>query len=403
MSGDIKDRTFWISKEEEIKQGKTTDVYFVYTRDILRHVNKNPRVTIEVFARSLEGNWGVVTGIYEVAKLLEGMNVNVKAMEEGEIFQSSTDSPIYEPVMQIEANYADIAIYENPVLGFLCFSSGVSSKAAKIRLAAGDKIVFSFGTRRAHPAIAPTIERAAYIGGFDSASNLLGAELMGIKPVGTMPHALILCFNDQTKAWKAFDDFVSKDVPRIALVDTLSDEKTESIMALDLLKDKLDGVRLDTPSSRRGNRRKIVEEVRWELNARDGKHVKIYVSGGLDEEEIKHLSDIVDGFGVGTSVSSARSIDFSFKIIEVIEDGRRIYRAKRGDIAGSKQVYRDHGFHDIVTLVDKKAPDGYKPLLTNLIVNGKIVREFKNVREIRERALENLRKFANVQPTLKWI
>lgn len=403
MSNDIKDRTFWISKEEEIKQGKTTDVYFVYTRDILRHVNKNPRVTIEVFARSLEGNWGVVTGIYEVAKLLEGMNVNVKAMEEGEIFQSSTDSPIYEPVMQIEANYADIAIYENPVLGFLCFSSGVSSKAAKIRLAAGDKIVFSFGTRRAHPAMAPTIERAAYIGGFDSASNLLGAELMGIKPVGTMPHALILCFNDQAKAWKAFDDFVSKDVPRIALVDTLSDEKTESIMALDLLKDKLDGVRLDTPSSRRGNRRKIVEEVRWELNARDGKHVKIYVSGGLDEEEIKHLGGIVDGFGVGTSVSSARSIDFSFKIIEVIEDGRRIYRAKRGDIAGSKQVYRDQGFHDIVTLVDKKAPDEYKPLLTNLIVNGKIVREFKNVKEIRERTLENLRKFANVQPTLKWI
>jgi nicotinate phosphoribosyltransferase len=401
MSSELNDRTFWIAKEDEIKKGKTTDIYFVYTRDILKSVNKNHRVVIEVFARSVDGNWGVVTGIYEVAKLLEGMNVNVKAMEEGEIFQSSRSS-IYEPVLQIEANYTDIAIYENPVLGFLCFSSGVSSKAAKIRLAAGNKNIFSFGTRRAHPAMAPTIERAAYIAGFDDVSNTLGAELMGIKAVGTMPHSLILNFNDQVKAWKAFDDFIADDVPRIALVDTLSDEKTESLMALDLLKEKLDGVRLDTPSSRRGNRRKIAEEVRWELNIRNGKHVKIYVSGGLDEEEIAELRDIVDGFGVGTSVSSAKSIDFSFKIVEFIEDGRRIYRAKRGDIAGSKQVYRDSEFHDIVTMSDREAPAGYKPLLTDLIVNGKIVRKFMDANALRNRTLENLRKFANSTPTLQW-
>lgn len=403
MNYDLKDRTFWVSKEDEIKQGKTTDVYFIYTRDVLKRTNKNPRVTIEVFARSVEDNWGVVTGIYEVAKLLEGMDVNVKAMEEGEIFQSSKESPIYEPVMKIEANYADIAIYENPVLGFLCFSSGVSSKAAKIRLAAGDKVVFSFGTRRSHPAMAPTIERAAYIGGFDSASNLLGAEMMGIKPMGTMPHALILTFNDQLKAWKAFDDFVPEDVPRIALVDTLYDEKTESLMALDLLKEKLDGVRLDTPSSRRGNRRKIVEEVRWELNARNGKHVKIYVSGGLDEEEITQLRDIVDGFGVGTSVSSAKAVDFSFKIVEFIEHGRRIYRAKRGDIAGSKEVYRNADFHDIITLATNEAPSGYEALLTGLIVDGKIVREFRSAKELRESTVEKIRKFSHCAPTLTWV
>ena len=403
MKGDLSDRTFWMAKEDEIKQGKTTDVYFLYTRDILRRVNKNPPVIIEVFARSVEGNWGVVTGIYEVAKLLEGMNVNVKAMEEGEIFLSARNLQIYEPVVQIEANYADIAIYENPVLGFLCFSSGVSSKAARIRLAAGDKHVFSFGTRRAHPAIAPTIERAAYIAGFDDVSNMLGAELMGIKPVGTMPHALILTFNDQREAWKAFHDFIPKDVPRIALADTLSDEKTESIMALELLGEKLDGVRLDTISSMSGNRRKIIEEVRRELDIRNGKHVKIYASGGLDEEEIAQLRDIVDGFGIGTSVSSAKAVDFSFKIVEFIEDGKRIRRAKRGDIAGRKQVYRNESFHDLVAINDSKAPSGYRPLLTDLIVNGKMVRQFKRASEIRSRTVENLKKFAAAEPTLKWV
>ncbi|MEM4338757.1 MAG: hypothetical protein QXE03_00900, partial [Candidatus Nitrosocaldus sp.] len=92
--------------------------YFLYTQQVLKHTNRNPRVTIEVFARHLplEGNWGIVLGIYEVAKLLEGRKgVNVKAMDEGEIFQIS--STVYEPVLQIEADYADIATLENPILG----------------------------------------------------------------------------------------------------------------------------------------------------------------------------------------------------------------------------------------------------------------------------------------------
>ncbi|MEM2650430.1 MAG: nicotinate phosphoribosyltransferase, partial [Candidatus Nitrosocaldus sp.] len=229
---DLKDRLFWIAKEEEIVQGKTTDVYFLYTQQVLKHTNRNPRVTIEVFARHLplEGNWGIVLGIYEVAKLLEGKRgVNVKAMDEGEIFQIS--STVYEPVLQIEADYADIATLENPILGFLCSSSGIASKAARVRLAAGDRLLFSFGTRRAHPALAPMIERAIYIAGFDAVSNMLAGELMNIKPIGTMPHALILAFGSQKDAWKAFDSAMPEDVKRIMLVDTLYDEKAEAIMA----------------------------------------------------------------------------------------------------------------------------------------------------------------------------
>ncbi|MFQ5920889.1 MAG: nicotinate phosphoribosyltransferase, partial [Nitrososphaerales archaeon] len=142
--------------------------------------------------------------------------------------------------------------------------------------------------------------------------------------------------------------------------------------------------------------------VRWELDIRGGKHVKIYVSGGLDEEEVTKLRDVVDGFGVGTSVSSAKAVDFSFKIVEVLEDGKRILRAKRGDIAGSKQVYRDDSFHDLVTAAGGKPPSGYRPLLADLIVQGKIVREFKSVSEIRKRSLENLKKFAASEPRLTW-
>ncbi|MEM3530771.1 MAG: nicotinate phosphoribosyltransferase [Nitrososphaerales archaeon] len=403
---DLTDRLFWIANEDEIKRAETTDVYFIYTLQILEKKGLDPRVVMEVYLRNLPypDNWGVVSGIYEVAKLLEGLPLDVRAMEEGEIFLVSPDSIAYEPVIQIEGRYREFAKYENPILGLICMSSGISSKAARVRMCAGDKVLFSFGTRRSHPALAPMIERATYIGGFDSVSNVLGAKMMGKKPVGTMPHALIQCFGDQKIAWKSFDEIMPKEIPKIALVDTFSDEKTEAIMAFETLGDKLYGIRLDTPRSRRGNWRKIIEEVKWELKIRGGNKVKIFVSGGLDEETILELREVVDGFGVGTGVSNAPTLDFSAKIVELVVNGRDIFRAKRGDIAGKKEVYRAYDrFDDIVTFYKNPKPNGYYPLLSDLIRDGKIVRKFKSLDEIRESVLSKLKVLKGSKPTLRLI
>ncbi len=403
---DLPDRTFWLASEDEIRNAETTDVYFVYTLQILEKKGLDPNVIMEVYLRNLPypDSWGVVSGIYEVAKLLEGLPLNVRAMEEGEIFLVSPNSTVYEPVIQIEGKYRDFAKYENPMLGLICMSSGISSKAARVKMCAGDRAVFSFGTRRSHPALAPMIERATYIGGFDNVSNVLGAKMMGKKPVGTMPHALIQCFGDQKIAWKSFDEIMPKEIPRIALVDTFSDEKTEAIMALETLGENLYGIRLDTPRSRRGNWRKIIEEVKWELKIRGAEKVKIFVSGGLDEDAILELRDLVDGFGVGTGVSNAPTFDFSAKIIELIVDGRDILRAKRGDIAGKKEVYRARDrFDDIVTFYKNPKPKGYYPLLSDLIKNGKIVRKFKSLDEIRESVLSKVKILRESKPTLRWV
>ena len=123
--------------------------------------------------------------------------------------------------------------------------------------------MMSFGTRRAHPSLAAMIERSSFIGGIDSVSNVLGAKLLKKEASGTMPHAFILCIGDEVRAWKIFNKALPKNVPRIALVDTLTDEKMAAIKALEVLGSDLYGVRLDTPSSRRGDLKKIVQEVRW--------------------------------------------------------------------------------------------------------------------------------------------
>ena len=333
-------RKFHVATEEEIKNGVTTDVYFSRTREILEKEGlADLHVTAEITTSSLPKNWewGILAGVEEAVHLLEDINVDVKSFPEGTLFHASDASGIREPVMVLEGRYFDFCTYETPLLGLLCHASGIATMAARVRRSAGTKTILSFGIRRAHPVLAPMIDRACYIGGFDAVSSLAGARLLGKKPSGTMPHSLIIAVGDQVRAWKSYDEHMPEDVPRIMLVDTYFDEKTEAIMAAEALGGKLFGVRLDTPGSRRGNFADIIKEVRWELDLRGFKNVKIYVSGGLDDESVRTLSDAgADGFGVGTTVSNAPSVDFAMDIVEAA--GKPV--AKRGKLGGRKEVWR---------------------------------------------------------------
>jgi nicotinate phosphoribosyltransferase len=323
---------FHTADPQEIKDGKLTDVYFVRTMEVLKAKKIDKWVKAEFIAKRFpeDYGWGVLAGIEEAAYLLKDLNVNVRAMKEGTIFRA------YEPVMEIEGMYTEFGLYETSILGLLCQASGVATKAGRCKKAAGDRRVISFGARRIHPAIAPMMDRSAFIGGCDGVSVVKNAELIGEEPSGTMPHALVLIMGDTVEATKAFDEVVNPKVKRVSLIDTFNDEKVEAIRVARALGKKLFAVRLDTPSSRRGDLQKIIEEVRWELNLRGLGHVQIFVSGGLDEKRILSLNPVVDAYGVGTSIANAKVIDFAMDIIEI--DGNPL--AKRGKMSGSKSVLR---------------------------------------------------------------
>lgn len=388
---------FNVATDEQIKNAETTDVYFTRTKEILEKEGLSDlRVTAEITTGSLPRNWewGILGGVGEAASLLEGVPIDVLSLPEGTLFHSSDLDGVREPVMVLQGRYLDFCLYETPLLGFLCHASGVTTMASRVRKAAGKKSVFSFGIRRAHPALAPMIDRACYIGGFDEVSSIVGARLLGKNPAGTMPHSLIIAMGDQVRAWKSFNKLMPKSVPRIALVDTYYDEKTESIMAAQTLGKDLFGVRLDTPSSRRGNFSEIIREVRWELNSRGFGHVKIFVSGGLNDETVADLSQAgADGFGVGTSVSNAPSIDFALDIVEA--DGKPV--AKRGKLGGKKMVWRcDDCLLEKVEGYDSQMPrcpncgNDMLKLLSPLIVKGRLASALPSADNIRKRVLDQL-------------
>jgi nicotinate phosphoribosyltransferase len=378
-------RPFHTASDAEIKSGEVYDVYFERTVEILKARGDRRRVKAEVYLKALpeDWEWGVLAGIEEAAALLEGLPVDVRAMDEGTIFAP------YQPVMVVEGVYVDWAQYETALLGVLCQASGIATKAARCKKAAGDRPVISFGARRMHPALAPMIERNAFVGGCDGVAVTKAAELIDDDPMGTIPHALVLMIGDTVEALKAFHDVVDRKVRRVALIDTLQDEKFEAIRVAEALGNDLYAVRLDTPSSRRGDLYRIVEEVRWELNLRGFGHVKIITSGGIDEYEILRLNPVVDAYGVGTSIANAPVVSFALDITEI--EGRP--SAKRGKWSGAKDLFRRRGSLETLVLPAGTKPAGggpWDPLLKPLVAAGRVVRDLPPPRTIRDFVLEQL-------------
>lgn len=382
-------RAFHIASEPEIKAGEVSDVYFDRTVEILRARRLDKRVKAEIRLKSFpQPDWtfGVLAGIEEAAALLEGLPVDVSAMDEGTLFGPE------DTVLVIEGIYPEWAKYETALLGLLCQASGIATKSARCKRAAGDRQVISFGARRMHPALAPMIERNAFVGGCDGVAVTKSAELIDADPTGTIPHALVLLFGDTVEALRAFHDVIDPKVRRVALIDTLQDEKFEAIRVAQALGRDLYAVRLDTPSSRRGDFYRILEEVRWELDLRGFEHVKIIATGGIDEYQMPRLNPLVDAYGVGTAIANAPVLNFGLDIMEI--EGEPI--AKRGKHSGSKRVLRCRACgHTVVVAAHRPVvacPCGgtYEDLLKPLIRAGRIARDLPPPRTLREHVLEQL-------------
>ncbi len=355
---------FDIVSEDAILSGRATDAYFDRTVAALEAADRDPEVVAEVTASQFpSGDHRLLAGVRETADLLASIDtpLSVDGLAPGRLFDGG-------PVMRIRGNYRAFARYETSLLGFLSHASGIATAALEARVAAPETTVLSFGARHVHPSIAAVVERSALLAGLDGFSHVAAGDLIGREAGGTMPHALMLCFGpgNQEDAWRAFDEGAPEGTPRVALVDTFTDETDEARRAAEAI--DLDGVRIDTTSSRRGDLRHITREVRWKLDEAGHEDVELFVSGGLDPERLRELRDVADGFGVGSYVSNADPIDFALDIVEV--DGEPT--GKRGKLSGVKEVYRlPDGSHEVVPAEDS-VPEG-EPLLEPLVQDGEVV------------------------------
>ena len=321
-----------------IIRGDPADAYLHWTKEVMRLESLNPKVLVD-FVPAREG---IVCGMEEVKSLLQNVlpkqetDSGVELLDnEAEVWGLEEGDEIMpgEPVLRIIANYASFAIYETSICGILSSSSGWATAARECVKAAGDKTVIGYGARHIHPNVAHILDYASVLGGCSSASTLLGSRQSGRNPFGNMPHSLPLIFGDTVVAAQAFDRHLGMEIQRIVLVGTFGDEGEEALKVSQALRDKLRGIRIDTPSERGGVTPTMVGELRARMDQMNFKHVEIYISGGLNPTRIKEFQDLnspVNGYLVGSYISGASTNDFTADIRE-IEDKAV---AKRGRIPG---------------------------------------------------------------------
>ncbi len=280
-----------------------------------------------------------------------------------------------EPVLEVTAPIAEAQLGETYLLNQITLHTTLASKAARCRIAAGDRDVVDFAFRRTHGLdAAMAVARTTAMCGFAATSNVEAARRFGLRAAGTMAHSYIEAFATERDAFRAF----AQDFPgRVTfLVDTY-DTAGGVDAAIDVIRELgLGGelaVRLDS-----GDLGELSREARRRLDDAGQGDVRIFASGGLDDLEIERLVRAgapIDAFGVGTRLgvsADAPYLDTVYKLVEV--DGRPVAKLSTGKATwpGRKQVFRgSRPGHDVIGLRDEPAPEGTGPLLERVMAAGR--------------------------------
>lgn len=315
---------------------------------------------------------------------------DVWAFREGTVFFPQ------EPVLRVTGDLIEAQLVETLILSIVNFQTTIASKAARLRLAAGpERGLAEFGSRRAHgPAAATWVARAAYLAGFDSTSNVLAGQKLGIPVVGTMAHSFVLSRENETEAFTEYLDlFPHHAIQLVDTFDTLEGVRRAISLGRPFLGIRLDSGDLATLSKRA---RKLLDEA--------GYHdAKIFASGDLEERRIAELLEEgapIDSFGIGTEIATsadAPALSGIYKLVEIERHGSRIPTWKASECKstypGVKQVLRRSQGGvlrgDRVVLAESNAPEGDEALLHPVIKAGRLVEE-DSLEAARDRCLRNL-------------
>ncbi|HEX5997968.1 MAG TPA: nicotinate phosphoribosyltransferase [Hyphomicrobiaceae bacterium] len=317
---------------------------------------------------------------------------DVHAMPEGTVFFPN------EPILRVTAPLPQAQLVETRLINILHFQSLIASKAARMVLSAPGKLLVDFGLRRAHGAEAGLFAaRASYIAGFAGTATMLASKLYGISIYGTMAHSFIQAYDSEEAAFEAFAR--SRPDSLVLLIDTYDTEAAARMVTslaprLEAEGIKISGVRLDS-----GDLIALAKSVRRILDDGGLRHVTIFASGGLDEEDLTEAARQrapIDGFGIGTSLTTSfdvPALDCAYKLQEYAGLPRRKRSTGKATWPGRKQVWRHYGrdgriARDVLS-VEGDSQTG-EPLIQPVMQNRRRLAPKPTLAEIRARAARDL-------------
>ena len=344
------------------------------------------------------------------------------SMVEGELVFAN------EPIVRIEAPLVEAQLIETALLNIVNYQTLIATKASRIKQVVKNEVAMEFGTRRAQEMDAAIWgTRAAFIGGFNSTSNVRAGKLFNIPVAGTHAHALVQAYKND---YDAFHAYAKRHRDCVFLVDTYNTLKSGVPTAIKVAKelgDKINfaGIRLDS-----GDIAFLSKEARRMLDEAGFSNTKIVVSNDLDEYTILNLKAQgarVDVWGIGTKLITAYdqpALGAVYKMVAIenekgqLKDTIKISaNAEKVSTPGQKKLYRiidrENGkaqgdyitmhdedpqseerikmFHPVHTFVSKFVTNfEAKNLHEHVIVKGKVGYQNPTLEEMRTYAMNNL-------------
>ncbi|MFC9791802.1 nicotinate phosphoribosyltransferase [Streptomyces sp. NPDC057695] len=286
----------------------------------LRGGTADRRSVFEVFTRRLpEGRrYGVLAGVGRVLDAVENFRFDPAVLgflrERGIVDEPTLEwlaryrftgdiwgypeGEVYfpgSPVLRVEGSFAECVLLETVILSILNHDSAIAAAASRMSAAAAGRRLIEMGARRTHELAAVAASRAAYVGGFDSTSDLAAGFRYGIPTVGTSAHAFTLLHDSERDAFRAQVESLGRGTT--LLVDTY--DVAEAVRtAVEVAGPELGAVRIDS-----GDLLLVAHRVRQQLDELGARDTRIVVTSDLDEYAIASLAAApVDAYGVGTQL-----------------------------------------------------------------------------------------------------
>lgn len=230
-----------------------------------------------------------------------------------DVYAVPEGTPIFpgEPVLTVKGPVIQAQFVETLLLICINHQSLIATKANRVVEAAAGRPVMEFGARRAQGFDAAVYgSRAAVIGGCASTSNVLAAQMFGLKPAGTMAHSWVQMFDSEYDAFKAYAELYPDNC--CLLVDTYNVLKSGIPNAIRVFDEVLGpmgkrpaGIRIDS-----GDITYLTKRVRRMLDEAGYRDCKIVISNSLDEFIVRDLLSqgaVIDSFGIGERLITSSS------------------------------------------------------------------------------------------------
>ena len=341
--------------DPRMASGWLSDRYFIRAANTLEHAGRDPRVTLQIFAKKA----GVLVGVWEAIRMLQTQlsgsyrpeEIEVETLLEGERFAA------WETAMFIRGPYRAFAHLETDILGVLARRTNVATQTRRVADVAGGRPIIFMPARHDDWRVQVADGYAALRGGAESVSTDANAAWWGTEGVGTMPHSLIAAFGgDTVEATLAFARYCRDREPGVkivSLVDFDNDVIGTSLEVAQAMETEfgpgaLAGVRVDTSErlidrgligdpevwgreNLTGVNPTLIRRLRSALDEAGYLSVGIVASGGFDAAKIQEFQSLglpIASYGVGSSLIVG-SHDFTADIVEadgvkVSKEGRRM-------------------------------------------------------------------------------